>query len=175
MNQSGLAKRRGCFPLICYLRTFVVPWPLADPAAGTSAGIAVRAIPVKLPAPGGGSSSGRSTFGELTQGCRSRTFLGLAAGAAPRDRAARSPAGSSGRTSASGRTRRSATPARGWPCAPGHCSGTSTPMDRACVTISPRALRRSRISMAFSIMPTGCITSCLLPPLEAYACDHKIR
>jgi hypothetical protein len=30
LNQSRLAKRRGRFRLICYLRTFVVAWTLAD-------------------------------------------------------------------------------------------------------------------------------------------------
>ena len=33
------------------------------------------------------------------------------------------------------------------------------PMARACVTTSPRALRRSPISMVFTITPTGCRTS----------------
>jgi hypothetical protein len=35
LNQSRLAKRRGRFRLICYLRTFVVTWTLADLAGRT--------------------------------------------------------------------------------------------------------------------------------------------
>jgi hypothetical protein len=35
LNQWRLAKRRGRFPLICYLRTFVVTWTLADLAGRT--------------------------------------------------------------------------------------------------------------------------------------------
>jgi hypothetical protein len=35
LNQSRLAKRRGRFRLICYLRTFVVPWTLRDAASLT--------------------------------------------------------------------------------------------------------------------------------------------
>ena len=35
LNQSRLAKRRGRFRLICYLRTFAVAWPMAERSASS--------------------------------------------------------------------------------------------------------------------------------------------
>jgi hypothetical protein len=44
LNQSRLAKRRGRFRLICYLRTFVVAWTLADLAGRTCPALGVTRV-----------------------------------------------------------------------------------------------------------------------------------
>ena len=53
LNQSGLAKQRGRLRIICYLRTFVVPWTLVDSASmprRSSGGVAAaHAVPTICP------------------------------------------------------------------------------------------------------------------------------